>query len=78
MHSANSNGENEVIWFERDGTIPQVTIKTGMKTPNGDEEQLTEYLCDWPGCVNVATQVLGVVKSIGLGAAVCDEHALNR
>jgi hypothetical protein len=55
--------------------IPQVTIKTGMTTPEGQEEQLTEYLCDWPGCGNVATQVLGCVKEIGVCAAVCEEHA---
>jgi hypothetical protein len=55
--------------------IPQVTIKTGMTTPEGREEQLTEYLCDWPGCANVATQVLGYAKEIAICVAVCEEHA---
>ena len=39
------------------------------------EEELSEYLCDSPGCPNVAMHVLGYVKEIGLRAAVCDEHA---
>jgi hypothetical protein len=55
-------------------SIPQVTIKTGLTTPDGREEQLTEYLCDHPGCPNIATQVLGCAKDLGLVAAVCDEH----
>jgi hypothetical protein len=56
-------------------SIPQVTIKTGLKTPDGREEELTEYLCDHPGCPNIATQVLGCVAELRLVAAVCDEHA---
>jgi hypothetical protein len=56
-------------------SIPQVTIKTGLKTPDGHEELLTEYLCDHPGCPNIATQVLGCVAELRLVAAVCDEHA---
>lgn len=55
--------------------IPQVTIKTGLTTPDGCEELLTEYLCDHPGCPNIAMHVLGCVKEIGAMAAVCDEHA---
>jgi hypothetical protein len=55
--------------------IPQVTIKTGLKTPDGREELLTEYLCDHPGCPNIATHALGFVKEVGAMAAVCDEHA---
>jgi hypothetical protein len=55
--------------------MPQVTIKTGMTAPDGREEELTEYLCDWPDCPNVATDVLGCAKEIGLSSAVCQEHA---
>lgn len=55
--------------------IPQVTIKTGLTTSDGSEELLTEYLCDHPGCPNIATRVLGCVKEVGAMAAVCDEHA---
>jgi hypothetical protein len=55
--------------------IPQITIKTGLKTPDGHDELLTEYLCDQPGCPNIATHVLGCMMEVGATAAVCDEHA---
>lgn len=58
--------------------MPCVTIKTGMMTPDGQEEQLTEYLCDIPGCPNIATRNIGCVKELGLMAVVCDEHAPPR
>ena len=54
--------------------MPRVTIKTGIAAPDGREEELTDYLCDWPGCPNVATQVLGFSREIRLAAAVCEEH----
>ncbi len=57
--------------------MPQVTIKTGFTTPDGSEEELTEYLCDYPECPNVATQVLGVLAELRLIAVACDEHAPN-
>ncbi len=56
-------------------SIPQVTIKTGLTTPDGREELLTEYFCDHLGRPNIATKVLGCVAELGLGAVVCDEHA---
>ena len=52
-----------------------MTIKTGLTTPDGREELLTEYLCDHPGCPNIATHVLGRVRELGLVSAVCDQHA---
>jgi hypothetical protein len=55
--------------------MPRITIKTGIAAPDGREEELTEYLCDWPGCPNVATQVLGCSREIRLAAAVCEQHA---
>jgi len=55
--------------------IPQVIIKTGLKTRDGCEELLSEYLCDHPDCPNIATQVLGCIREVGAVAAVCDEHA---
>ena len=58
--------------------MPQVTIRTGFTTQDGHEEILTEYFCDWPGCPNVATHVLGCVRAIGIRAAVCEEHAATR
>jgi len=55
--------------------MPQVTIKTGITTPDGREEKLMEYLCDWPGCPNIATHVLGCVRELGLRSEVCKDHA---
>ena len=52
--------------------MPPVTIRT---TVNGREEMLSEYLCDWPGCPNVAVEVLGFVRELRMRAAVCAEHA---
>ena len=54
--------------------MPWVTIKTGLTTPDGHEEQLTEYLCDHPGCPNIATHMLGVIVELRLIASVCDQH----
>ncbi len=55
--------------------IPLVTIKTGIKAQDGREEILSEYLCDHPGCPNVATHILGCVVEISAVAMVCEEHA---
>jgi hypothetical protein len=52
--------------------MPQATIRT---TVDGREEVLTEYLCDWADCPNVAVEMLGVVRELRLRAAVCAEHA---
>lgn len=53
----------------------QITIKTGLKTPDGREEELREYICDYPGCPNFATRVLGSLRELRLMTAVCEEHA---
>ena len=55
--------------------MPHVTIKTGIAGPDGCEEELSEYLCDWPDCPNVAEHVLGCVKELSLPLALCGEHA---
>jgi hypothetical protein len=55
--------------------MPRVTIRTGSLARDGREEELTEYLCDWPGCANIATQVVGCVREVGLATVMCDEHA---
>jgi hypothetical protein len=68
---------NPIYWL-RVAIIPQVTINTGLKTPDGRDEILTEYLCDQPGCPNIAIHVLGCVREVGVVAAVCDEHAPKR
>jgi hypothetical protein len=54
--------------------MPLVTIKTGFLTPEGKEEVLTEYLCDWPGCPNLAVHSLGCITEIRVMAIVCEEH----
>jgi len=60
--------------------VPQVTIKTGFFLPDGREETLTEYLCDYPDCPNYAEHVVGAAQEKGADMAVCSEHAklLNR
>lgn len=50
-------------------------MKVGPVTQDGGEEELTEYLCDWPDCPNPATHVLGCLRELGGSAAVCDRHA---
>jgi hypothetical protein len=55
--------------------MPVMTVKSGMPGPDGKEEQITEYICDWPDCPNVAKHVLACVREIALAAAVCEEHA---
>jgi hypothetical protein len=54
--------------------VPQITLRA---TVDGSEETITEYICDWPGCPNVAVEVLGVVRSLRLRAVVCAEHAVR-
>jgi len=55
--------------------MPWVTIKTGLTAPDGCEEKLSEYFCDYPGCPNIATHVLGCIAELRLFASVCEEHA---
>jgi hypothetical protein len=57
------------VW---EALVPSVTIKMDIA---GHEEELTEYLCDWPDCSSVATHVLGCVKELGIYSAVCEEHS---
>jgi hypothetical protein len=52
--------------------MPSVTLRTIV---NGREETISEYLCDWPDCPNVATEVIGIVRELRLRSAVCAEHA---
>lgn len=55
--------------------MARVTIKTGLMTPDGREEELTAYLCDYPECPNIATHILGPLGDIDLMVAVCELHA---
>ena len=52
--------------------MPQFTLRT---TVNDREESISEYICDWPDCPNVATHVVGVVRELRLRSAMCDDHA---
>jgi hypothetical protein len=54
--------------------MPQVVLRTGVTGADGREEILTEYMCDWPDCPNVAVHVLGVVRDLRACTAVCDAH----
>ena len=55
--------------------MPQVTIRSGFFDKDGKEETLTEYICDWPDCPNVAVHVLGVIRELRVKSAMCDFHA---
>lgn len=55
--------------------MPRVTIRTGVIGANGHEELLSEFMCDAPGCPNIATDVVGHVKECGFAAVMCQEHA---
>jgi hypothetical protein len=54
--------------------MPSVTLRA-RRTPDGQEETLTEYLCDWPNCPNIAQHVVGVLAELRQFSAVCTEHA---
>ena len=56
--------------------MPRVTIRTGFLGPDGREEELSEYLCDAPGCPNIATQVVACIREVGLSVVTCEEHAV--
>jgi hypothetical protein len=57
--------------------VPQVTIKTGLTSPDGSEETLTAYLCDVPDCPQTAVEVFGSVRELGASFAVCESHAAS-
>jgi hypothetical protein len=54
--------------------MPLVTIKTGFTGPDGTEEKLTQYTCDWPGCPNPGKHLLGSVAELRATVIVCDQH----
>jgi hypothetical protein len=59
---------------ERNNEMPFVTIKSGFLKPDGAEEVLREYVCDWPNCPNIGLYPLGVITEIRAFAVVCEEH----
>jgi hypothetical protein len=52
-----------------------VTLRLQRSDAPGDEERLIAYMCDWPDCPNIAVQVIGVVRELGMPCAMCEEHA---
>jgi hypothetical protein len=38
------------------------------------EETISEYICDWPNCPNVAMEVIGFARELRLYTAFCAEH----
>jgi hypothetical protein len=54
--------------------MPRVTLR-GDRAADGKEEVLSEYICDYPDCPNIAVHVLGVVVELRSFAAICEEHA---
>jgi hypothetical protein len=56
--------------------VPRVSIKSGFPDSAGREEELVEYICDMPGCANVATHVLGRIPSLGFFSVACAEHVV--
>lgn len=55
--------------------MPFVNIGSGVAAGDGSEERLWEYLCDYPDCPNIAERVVGYVREIQGGFAVCLRHA---
>jgi hypothetical protein len=52
--------------------MPVVKIRT---VAEGREQTLTEHLCDWPDCPNVAVEVVGFTRELRLATAYCAAHA---
>jgi hypothetical protein len=53
--------------------MPRVTLRAD-ESAHGKENTLSEYICDWPDCPNVAVHVVGVVRELQTFAAVCADH----
>jgi hypothetical protein len=54
--------------------MPLVTLRI-ESVDDTTEEMLSEYICDWPNCPNVAQHVLGGLREIRAVAIVCTDHA---
>jgi len=57
--------------------MPRIIIKTGVIASDGRETTLEEYLCDWPGCPEVAQHVVGVARELGTAIVLCPRHAAS-
>jgi hypothetical protein len=60
--------------------MPWAQKKTEWLSPHPAREgqDVVVYLCDWPDCSNEATQMIGCVKELGGGVALCARHAALR
>jgi hypothetical protein len=54
--------------------MPSITLRTN-DTADEQGETLTEYICDWPDCPNVAEHVVGILVELRAFCAVCTTHA---
>jgi len=52
-----------------------VTVRIGETTPDGNEEVLTDYMCDWPDCPNTDVRLIGSIAALR-AVVVCEEQAL--
>jgi hypothetical protein len=52
--------------------MPNITLRMVV---DGREETISEYICDWSDCPNVAVEVMGVVRELRLASMLCAEHA---
>jgi hypothetical protein len=54
--------------------MPLVAIRTGLLGEDGKEQVLYEFLCDWPGCGNIAVHAVGVAMELRATLVACHEH----
>jgi hypothetical protein len=54
--------------------MPRVTLSC-PPSADAEEERLSEYICDVPGCPNIAEHALGVIRELRTYIAVCSVHA---
>ena len=53
--------------------MPRVTLRADELADGKDT--LSEYICDWPDCPNVAVHVIGVARELRAFVAMCADHA---
>ena len=54
--------------------MPRVTLRA-TESADGKEDTVSEYICDFSDCHNVAVHVVGVVRELRSFVAVCAYHA---
>ncbi len=58
--------------------MPRITLRCSESPGNDKEDTVSEYICDAPGCPNIAQHVLGVIAELRAFVAVCPEHVPHR